>query len=103
MDSQFFTEIEHAKEEPLKIARWWEGGFEKIIIEGVTYDAAYFRTFAEPETDVLYQVRRDTDGCVILTVIDTVEKAQEFFAAGTGSETPAKQTPAEQTGDENAI
>jgi len=95
MDKQFFKEIEHAKEEPLKIARWWEGGFEKIIIEGVTYDTAYFRTFAEPETDVLYQVVRDADGCVRLTVIDTVEKAQDFF--GRGQETTAEQ------GDENAI
>jgi hypothetical protein len=79
MDSQFFKEIEHAKEEPLKIARWWEGGFEKIIIEGVTYDAQYFRTFAEPETDVLYQIRKDEDGVVCLTVINTPEKAAEFF------------------------
>jgi hypothetical protein len=81
MDKQFFRELEHAKDEPLKIARWWEHGSEKIIIEGVTYDADYFRTFSHPETDVLYAVVKDAEGVVCLTVIDSLEKATEFFEA----------------------
>jgi hypothetical protein len=86
MNKQFIKQIPHAQKSPLQIERSWDNGFEKIIIEGVVYDADYFRTFGAPETDVLYQVRRDADGCVCLTVIDTLEKAQEFFAAKEGDE-----------------
>lgn len=107
MDRKFFREIEHAKEEPLKIARWWEHGVEKIIIEGVVYDAAYFRTFSHPETDVLYSVVRDDDGVVCLTVIDSLEKAQEFFEAIAGLDTREEQEratrPAEDMEEEHGI
>lgn len=53
-------------------------GREAIVIEGVKYDAEYFRTFAHPDTDVLYAVRRDGDQ-VWLTVIRNVEEAKAFF------------------------
>ncbi len=55
-----------------------EAGQEFILIEGVKYAADYFRTFSHPETDVLYQVQREED-FLKLTVIDTREKAEEFF------------------------
>ncbi len=55
-----------------------EGGREFILIEGVKYEADYFRTFSHPEVDVLYAVVREED-FLKLTVIDTPERAQEFF------------------------
>lgn len=69
----------HIEVKPLSIEREYTmQGREVIIIEGVRYDADYFRTFSHPETDVLYAVRRDEE-MVCLTVIETVEQASEFF------------------------
>jgi len=69
----------HVAERPLSIEREYTmQGHEIIVIEGVKYDADYFRTFAHPDTDVLYAVRRE-DEMVVLTVIPTVEVAKEFF------------------------
>lgn len=71
--------LTHAPEPPLSIFREYdEDGREFIVIEGVKYEADYFRAFSHPETDVLYAVERVED-FVKLTVIDTAEKAQEFF------------------------
>lgn len=70
--------IQHVAQKPLSIEREITLGGEVIIIEGVRYDADYFRTFSHPETDVLYAVRRDEE-TVILTVIQTPEQASEFF------------------------
>ncbi len=71
--------IAHITQRPLSIEREYTlQGREVIIIEGVRYDADYFRTFSHPETDVLYAVRRDEE-TVILTVIQTPEQASEFF------------------------
>ncbi len=69
----------HIAQRPLSIEREYTlQGREVIIIEGVRYDADYFRTFSHPETDVLYAVVRDEDA-VRLTVIQTPEQASEFF------------------------
>ena len=82
-------------ESPLRIERDWSAGHEIIVIEGVRYDADYFRTFGYPQTDVLYAIVRDED-CVMLTVIGTPEQAEEFFSEiGRGDPAP--------TEDENAI
>lgn len=69
----------HVTQEPLRIEReYMFQGREHILIEGVRYDADYFRTFAHPDTDVLYAVRRDGDR-VWLTIIRNAEEAQRFF------------------------
>lgn len=73
------AKIEHVAKAPLSIERDMQSGYEKIIIEGVVYDAEYFRTFAHPDTDVLYAVRNDSDDVVCLTIIQTVDEAVEFF------------------------
>lgn len=66
-------------EPPLKIEREYApNGREMIIIEGVRYDAAYFRTFAHPEPDVLYAVQK-LDEAVMMTVIRDADEAQRFF------------------------
>ena len=70
--------LPHAPVEPLRIERDFTFGNEIIVIEGVRYDAEYFRTFAYPETDVLYAVRRDDDN-VVLTTIRNMDDAAEFF------------------------
>lgn len=78
----------HVAQAPLNIERdYTMQGREVIIIEGVRYDADYFRTFSHPETDVLYAVRRDEE-TVVLTVIQTLEEASEFFeeVGGTAQE-----------------
>jgi hypothetical protein len=49
-----------------------------VIIEGVRYDGDYFRTYAHPDTDVLYAVRNEDD-VVRSTVIRNVEEAMKFF------------------------
>jgi hypothetical protein len=79
MNNKFFKEIPHAQKPPLQIERSYENGVERIIVEGVVYDADYFRTFSHPDTDVLYAVARDDDGVVRLEVIDGIEKAMRFF------------------------
>jgi hypothetical protein len=71
--------LAHVAQPPLSIERdYTMEGREVIIIEGVRYDADYFRTFAHPDTDVLYTVWRDED-VVVLTLIQTPEEAIEFF------------------------
>ena len=70
----------HTPEPPLQIEReYTPQGREVIVIEGVRYDAEYFRTFSQPETDVLYAVRQDEDGAVKLTVIRNRVEAAIFF------------------------
>jgi hypothetical protein len=70
----------HIEQKPLSIEReYTQEGNEIIVIEGVRYDADYFRAFAHPETDVLYQVMRDGEGVVKLTVIQTLDEARKFF------------------------
>lgn len=69
----------HAPDPPLKIEREYTiGGHEYILIEGVRYDAGYFRAFANPETDVLYAVQRDDD-TVKLTIVRDEREAEKFF------------------------
>jgi len=77
MNSQIKT-LPHVPTEPLRIEREFESGREIIVIEGARYDADYFRTFAYPDTEHLYAVRR-VDDCVVLTVIRTPEEAVQFF------------------------
>ena len=74
--SSFIKQIAHVEKKPISIER--EEG-DVIVIEGVRYDADYFRTFGTPETDVLYSVQKIDDGCVKLTVISSVEEARIFF------------------------
>lgn len=78
MNGQLIKEIPHQAEKPLSIEREMTAHGEVIIIEGVRYDAAYFRTFSIPDADVLYAVERCED-FVKLTVINTVEEAKQFF------------------------
>lgn len=69
----------HVPAQLLSIEREFDAeGREYIVIEGVKYEADYFRTFSHPDTDVLYAVTREED-FLKLTVIDTPEKAEEFF------------------------
>ncbi len=77
--SNFIKELPHAPVEPLRIEREFEDGREIIVIEGVRYDAEYFRVFSHPETDVLYSVVRGEDDVVKLTVINTRVDAGNFF------------------------
>lgn len=84
----FIKPIKHQPNKPLNIERDWRGGIEMIVIEGVTYDADYFRTFAHPDTDVLYAIRRDGEK-VWLTVIRNAEDAKKFFDETLGLENPA--------------
>lgn len=83
----------HVAQMPLQIERDYTlQGREVIIIEGVRYDADYFRTFSHPETDVLYAVRRDGDQ-VWLTVIRNAEDAKAYFnnTFGLGDQVPAEE------------
>jgi hypothetical protein len=68
----------HQPTRPLSIERDWTSGREKIVIEGVAYDADYFRTFAYPDGNTLYAVRKEGD-IVVLTSIRNVEDARKFF------------------------
>lgn len=70
--------LQHVAQPPLSIERELAVGREYILIEGVRYDADYFRTFAHPETDVLYAVRSHDD-TVVLTIIHNTDEAQQFF------------------------
>lgn len=71
-------QYQHVAQPPLRIERELAGGREFIFIEGVRYDADYFRTFSHPETDVLYAVRSHDD-TVVLTIIHNADEAQQFF------------------------
>ncbi len=86
--------LPHQVKAPLNIERDMSMGHEFIIIEGVKYDADYFRTFACPETDVLYAVVRDSD-VVKLTIVRTVEEAKIFFEeTGQGDSVPMEEQDA---------
>jgi len=74
--NEFIKPLEHVSKEPVSVVREHP---DRLVIGGVVYDGDYFRTFGAPDTDVLYAVRRDTEGVVCLTVIDSLEKAMEFF------------------------
>lgn len=78
MENSFIKPMPHVDVPPLRIERDYPSGREVIVIEGVHYDAEYFRTFAHPETNVLYQVQR-RDDAVWLTTIQNEEQAKEFF------------------------
>ena len=85
-------QLPHQVKAPLSIERDISMGHEIIIIEGVKYDADYFRTFAYPETDVLYAVRNLVDEVVCLTVVRTVEEAKIFFdEIGQGNPAPTEE------------
>lgn len=92
----------HAVERPLVIERdYAQQGNEIIVIEGVKYDADYFRAFAHPDTDVLYAVRRDEDR-VWLTVIRNAEEAKAYFnnTFGLGASLDdTSQAPTEEESD----
>lgn len=77
--SNFIKELVHVPEEPLRIEREFVDGREIIVIEGVRYEADYFRTFSHPETDVLYSVEKDAEGVVKLTIIRNRLEAARFF------------------------
>ena len=85
-------QLPHQVKAPLSIERDISMGHEIIIIEGMKYDADYFRTFAYPETDVLYAVRNLVDEVVCLTVVRTVEEAKIFFdEIGQGNPAPTEE------------
>ena len=84
MNEKFIKPLPHVSVEPVRVEREHP---DLLVIEGVRYDGDYFRTFSHPETDVLYQVRRDADGVVCLTVIDSLEKAMYFFEEVAGFDT----------------
>ncbi|NUQ86374.1 MAG: hypothetical protein HUU11_16840 [Anaerolineales bacterium] len=76
---------------PLRIEREYTlNGRETIIIEGVRYDPAYFRTFAHPDTYVLYSVQR-RDDMVMLTIIRNEDEAQKFFEEVGGLDTTCEE------------
>lgn len=77
---------------PLRIEREYSiSGHEFILIEGVRYDASYFRTFAHPDTDVLFAVRRDGD-TVVLSIIRNAQEAAKFFEEiGRGNPAPTEE------------
>lgn len=72
----FYKQLPHEPKKPVSVERIHP---DMLAINGVHFDGDYFRTFANPETDVLYAVRKDEDGCVRLVVIDSLEKAMQFF------------------------
>lgn len=87
--NSLIKQIQHVEQKPLSIEREYNPfGREIIVIEGVRYDSDYFRTFAHPDTDVLYAVRREEE-MVVLTVIQTLEEAKEFFDETIGRGDPA--------------
>ena len=89
MNQRFIKQLPHISKEPVSVVREHP---DRLVIDGVRYDGDYFRTFAHPETDVLYAVRRDEDGVVCLTVIDCLEKAVEFFnEIGQGDPAPTEE------------
>lgn len=90
--NNLIKQIPHVEVRPLSIEREYTmQGREIIVIEGVSYDADYFRTFAHPETDVLYAVCRNEDQ-VRLTIIQTSEQATEFFEKVMGGAAQEEET-----------
>ena len=85
-------QLPHQAKAPLSIERDISTGREIIIIEGVKYDAEYFRMFATPEADVLYAVKKLAEDVVCLTVVRTVEEAKIFFdEIGQGNPAPTEE------------
>jgi hypothetical protein len=76
MKNNLFQELPHEPKKPVSVEREHP---DRLVIEGVTYDGDYFREMGHPDTDVLYAVRKDSEGVVCLTVIRSVEEAKEFF------------------------
>lgn len=74
--SQFVKEVTHVAKTPVRIER---EDNDVINIEGTRYDGDYFRFMGAPDADVLYAVRRLEDGCVCLTVVNSLEQAEQFF------------------------
>lgn len=75
----YIKTIPHVEKKPLSIEREYTlQGYEMILIDGVRYDADYFRTFARPDEGVLYAVRSHDD-TVVLTVIRNLDEARKFF------------------------
>ena len=74
--TQFIKQVKHQIQPPISIER--EEG-DVINIEGVRYEADYFRTFGAPDTEILYAVQRLEDGCIKLTMINSAEEAIAFF------------------------
>lgn len=92
MNNQFIKQVAHQAEVLLSIERDWNNGHEIIIIEGVKYDADFFRMNAMPSDDVLYAVHKRDDGVVIVTVIRDVESAKIFFdEIGQGNPAPTEE------------
>lgn len=77
--STLIKPMPHVEKKSLSIEREYTlQGREMILIEGVRYDADYFRTFAHPDEQALYAVRSHND-TVILTVIRNPDEAKKFF------------------------
>ena len=74
--STFIKPLPYVGRKPVSIER--DGG-DVVIIEGVRFDGDFFRTFGAPSMEVLYEMRRLEDGCVVLTVIKNTEEAKAFF------------------------
>ena len=97
----FYKQLSHELKKPVSVERIHP---DKLAINGVHYDGDYFRTFANPETDVLYAVRKDEDGCVRLVVIDSLEKAMDFFEEiGAFKPDPDFDEHIECAGDDDAL
>lgn len=77
--NNLITQIAHAEEPPLRIEREFLDGREFVRIEGVLYEADYFREFAQPNVDVLYAIRRDDEGAVGMFLIENAAAAEAFF------------------------
>ena len=100
MNKQFFKQLPHVSVEPVQVERVHP---DRLKIAGVLYDGDYFRTFGAPDTDVLYAVRRDDDGCVCLTVIRDADEAKQFFDEQGGCFAATNAARNDIGDDENAI
>ena len=85
MNGQLIHEVQHEPRRPVEITREHP---DIVVIEGIRYDADYFRQISHPDTDVLYAVRRDGDN-VWLTTICNAEEARRFFDEINGQGEPA--------------
>lgn len=72
----FIKTLPYEMKKPVAIER--EPG-DIVVIEGVKYEGDYFRTFGEPDPDVLYAVQKLDDGCIKMTIITCIEEAIDFF------------------------
>jgi len=83
--SSLIQPMQHMGDAPLRIERDWSGGYEIIVIEGIRFDAEYFRTFAHPDVEVLYAVRREDDMVTVTSITNTREAAKFFAEVGNGN------------------